>query len=721
MNNNQNQGYYGQPNNNQNQGYPYGQAPQGYPYNQPTNNQGYYNQPQNSGINIGQPNRQVSYPTQNYGQYPQMPNSVPTPPVKNKNRKKKIIIITIVVMLLIAVIVGCIFLFGNKKSESSNNKKHRDVSMNRTIMIYMVGSDLENFGSASAELNHIRPNNIDLENNHIVLIAGGSKVWGNDYIDPDETSTYQLKESGFEKVKKEELKNMGETKTLSDFLNYVYDNYPAKKYELIFWNHGAGINGVAYDDISQDLLTFSELQSALENSSFKEEKLDSILFMNSLLGNLELAGIVDAYANYMVASEEIAYSHPFIDKFKFLEEIEVEDGGLEFGKKFVDNLSSNNYLNANSKYYNTPTTYSIIDLSKVSQIETDLNNFIKKISVQNSYEQIALARSKTIQYGGESINYDMVDFYTLVSNLESLASTEAKQLMNSISSAVVYNYTSDQVSKGLSIYFPYNAATESYVEERIESLEELSNGNTSSYLTFIKDFDSYRRRNKSTTDFSNNVVNATSGNYSMTLNEEQKSKIVKSSYIIVKESTEGKFLPIYFSDNTTIDAEGNLVANFDGKILTALDTTTNETLPIVAYEQENGNLMTSIQLQKGDKSAIYDANAYIEIKNGEGKVGIAIQKNNNSQFQIELPIMSILTLENYQNLIFTNHDYKITSGNGDVLKNWQVSGNEHRVTALVNHYRLQKQDLDTSGKYYFAFKVTDLSNEVSYSKLAEIK
>lgn len=718
MNNNQNPGYYGQSNNNQNQGYPYGQSPQGYPYGQPANNLGYYNQPQNSGMNIGQPNRQVNYQAQNYGQYPQMPNSVPTAPQKNKNRKKKIIVITIVVLLLIAVIVGSILLFRNKNGETSKNKTHREVSMNRTIMIYMVGSDLENFGSASAELNHIRSNNIDLENNNIVLIAGGSKVWGNDYINPDETSTYQLKESGFEKVKKEELKNMGETKTLSDFLNYVYDNYPAKKYELIFWNHGAGIEGVAYDDISKDLLTFNELQSALENSAFKDEKLDSILFMNSLLGNLELAGIVDNYANYMIASEELAYSHPFIDKFKFLEEIEVEDGGLEFGKKFVDNLSSNNYLNANSKYYNTPTTYSIIDLSKISQIEADLNNFIKKINVQNSYEQIALARSKTMQYGGENTNYDMVDLYTLVSNLDSLASTEAKQLMSSINSAVVHNYTSDKVSKGLSIYFPYSA-TENYVEARIESLESLSSNNP--YLTFIRDFDSYRRRNRDTIDFSNNVVNATNGDYSMILNEEQKSKIVKSAYVIVKESTEGNFTPIYFSDNTTINTEGKLVANFDGKILMSLDTTTNEILPIVAYEQENGNLMTFIQLQKADKSAIYDANAYIEIKNGEGKVGIAIQKNNNSQFHVELPIMSILTLENYQNLIFTNHDYKITSGNGEVLKNWQSSGKDHRVSALVNHYQLLKQDLDINEKYYFAFKVTDLFNEVTYSKLVEIK
>lgn len=686
--------YWG-PNNNPNQGY--GQVPGNY---NPYNGQGYYNQPQ-SGMVIGQPNRQVVYPGQ--------PNvSSPQP----KKSKKKWIIMGIIFLLVIVMVVVGILLFTNKGNSQKKEKKHRDVSMNRTILIYMVGSDLETSGSASLELNHIRPNNIDLENNNILLIAGGSKKWNNDFIVPEETSIYQLKESGFEKVKQDDFKNMGEASTLTDFLTMAYNEYPSKKYELIFWNHGIGISGVAYDDLSEDALTFSELKTALENSPFKEEKLETVLFMNSLLGNIELASVLDDYANYMVASEELVYIHSFIDKFKFLEELETEDDGVAFGKKYIENLSNNNYLNSSSKYYHTPITYSIIDLSKIGKVEQDLESFAKKVSSKNDMEGLARARSKTVEYGGEDVSFDMVDLSNFVSNLESLAPTESKNLIDSIASAVVYNYSTDKVSKGLSVYFPYH---EKEIEKQIEGLEELPNKDN--YISLIQSFDDYRK-GKKLVELRSKTIETFLGSYRMELSEEEKNKIVESSYVIFKESSNGNFLPIYFSPNTSYE-NGKLIARFDGKVLAALDTTTNTMIPMLAYEQDNGKYMTKIQLQKMDKSDIVDANAYIEFQNDTGKLGFAIKKNKD-YLKIPLPMTSILTLENYQTLLFKNSDYKILGNDGEIVTEWK-SDKEYTINALVNHYRIQKVDIDKTEKYYFAFKVTDLWDNTSYSKLVEIK
>jgi len=560
-----------------------------------------------------------------------------------------------------------------------------------------------------------------LENNNIIMIAGGSKVWGNNYIDPNETSTYQLKENGFEKVKQDGVKNMGDANTLLDFLNYAYEFYPAKKYELIFWNHGSGIVGLESDDIYGDMLNFSELQMAFSKSPFKEEKLDSILFINCLLGNIELAGVIDDYADYMIASEEISYTHPFVDKFKFFEEITVEDNGFEFGKKFVDNLTSNNFLNANAKSYNTPTTYSIIDLSKISQVERDLNNFVKAINLNQDYEQIALSRSSMFQYGGEYLEFDMIDLSSFVSKLQALAPTEASKLISSLSEAIVYNYSLDSTSKGLSVYFPYNAEKKN-VDFQIKLLEELENSSANDYLAFIKNFDLYRRTKTSySMDLTNNKVNTLSGDFSMQLSEGQQKDFASASYIIVKESTKGNFTPIYFSDNTTLDSNGKLKANFDGKIVMALDTVSNQMLPIVAYEKQNGTYMTTIQLENTDKGISSNANAYISFQGGDGKIHLAVEKVDNEKLEMQLPDMSILTLENYQKLVFTNHDYAISNGNGGVSNKWTSSGEEHKVNALVNHYKIQKVDIDRTAKYYFAFKVRDLSNEITYSKLVEIK
>ena len=214
---------------------------------------------------------------------------------------------------------------------------------------------------------------------------------------------------------------MGDIKTLSNFLTTIYDDYPSKKYELIFWDHGMGALGLESDSLNNDILTLNELESALKLSPFgTDEKLDSILFINCLLGNIQLAGVIDDYANYMIASEEVSYASPMIDKFKFLENIEVSDTGYEFGKKFIDNLVNNTPIVEAAYYKNTPTTYSIIDLSKVAQLEKSLNNFANSINVNQSYSTLSLARSSLFQYGIEEPAYDMVDLYTFVSAIQNL-------------------------------------------------------------------------------------------------------------------------------------------------------------------------------------------------------------------------------------------------------------------------------------------------------------
>ena len=68
----------------------------------------------------------------------------------------------------------------------------------RTVMIYMVGSDLESDnGLASTDLDAI-DGNIALNNGlNVYLIAGGSKKWNNSYVDVSETSIFKLTNSGF--------------------------------------------------------------------------------------------------------------------------------------------------------------------------------------------------------------------------------------------------------------------------------------------------------------------------------------------------------------------------------------------------------------------------------------------------------------------------------------------------------------------------------------------
>ena len=89
--------------------------------------------------------------------------------VKKKNHLK----ISLYALIgILALLIGLIILFSFRKRDFST----------RTFMIYMVGSDLESKGSMGTyELEGIDPKLVDLENINVVLIAGGSSKWGNNY------------------------------------------------------------------------------------------------------------------------------------------------------------------------------------------------------------------------------------------------------------------------------------------------------------------------------------------------------------------------------------------------------------------------------------------------------------------------------------------------------------------------------------------------------------
>lgn len=60
--------------------------------------------------------------------------------------------------------------------------------------------------------------------------------------------------------------NMGDPETLTWFINYSAENYPADKYALIIWDHGGNWEGVCWDWTDEDYLTIKDLYEALLSS-----------------------------------------------------------------------------------------------------------------------------------------------------------------------------------------------------------------------------------------------------------------------------------------------------------------------------------------------------------------------------------------------------------------------------------------------------------------------
>ena len=366
---------------------------------------------------------------------------------------------------------------------------------NRTVMIYMVGSDLESTGGyATFDLYDIENANVDLENNNVLLMVGGSKKWHN-FVDSREIGLYKLSKDGFEKIKEYPLSTMGSSNQLSEFLRYSTNRYPAKNYDLIFWNHGLGSLGLEDDEISGDFLDIEELDIALKNSPFNNKNLELVVFNNCLSGNLEFATVMSNYADYMVGSEEIMYVGSVIDRLNFLGDIKIDDTGLEIGKYYVERSDNSMHSLNNSSYQQYDTTLSVIDLSKVGKLNKDLDNFIESVDLDNYYYNISKARMNLHTYAGEAdYMYDTVDLYELVEALAPYSTNRnsISELKSSISETIKYNSANNKHSNGLSIYFPYFGDS-NVVEAHLYYFDKLWSND---YLDFISGYYSISASNR---------------------------------------------------------------------------------------------------------------------------------------------------------------------------------------------------------------------------------
>lgn len=112
----------------------------------------------------------------------------------------------------------------------------------------------------------------------------------------------------FTAVPQQELgpSNMGEAATLRDFLVWGGQTFPANRYALLLWDHGAGWQGVAFDD-QPDHLTLPELETAVSQALSQTGigQLDLIAFDACLMSQLDVLQTLHATAAYAVASAEL--------------------------------------------------------------------------------------------------------------------------------------------------------------------------------------------------------------------------------------------------------------------------------------------------------------------------------------------------------------------------------------------------------------------------------
>ena len=336
-----------------------------------------------------------------------------------------------------------------------------------TVMLYMNGSDLEqNYAAAKDDLEEmeiaLKDSGLPEEKVRIVVEAGGTEQWQYGYMCGNEYARFCITSDGISDMQPMEARNMGDSDTLSDFLNFATETYPSEHYGIVFWNHGSGqINGFGCDlNYDNDSLTLTELKTAFENAD-RNTTFDFICFDACLMACVELTDILSVYTDCFVASQDYepqnGYDYSWLKVFG-----ELDESNASCGKTVGERI-----LSTYSKSYseNMRITLSLIDMSKYEYFRQSLSEFFSTLSTSNSvsYENLFFAVSdnrKAIQgFGrrGNGCESEFADLMNLIDVLKKFSDYDSynrvKNAFRDITAAQVYKgYTVKP--NGLNIYLP---------------------------------------------------------------------------------------------------------------------------------------------------------------------------------------------------------------------------------------------------------------------------
>jgi len=622
--------------------------------------------------------------------------------------------IIILILLSLVVLLLLVLVFTSNKKEELKDGSH-------TIMIYMVGSNLESdSGIASSDIASINPEEIDLEKIHVLLYTGGTEEWHN-FVSNEENAIYILEEDGFNKIETYDKLNMGDPSTLLEFLNYGYDNYNAQYYDLLFYDHGGAIDGAIYDDFSDDNLSLADMEIALKKSPFNEKnKLETVIFRTCLNGTYEVANLFSDYAKYLVASEEVSVGNSLSDVFKFINDISLTDTGVEVGEKFIN--SYENFIEEKiSIFVDIPVTYSLIDLSKIDSLSEELDKYIAGINLKESYNDIARLRNNLYQYGGDTDIYNTIDLYNFIIETSSYSSVSNENVLKILDETIIQNNTNLDESHGLSIYFPYKG-TEGYKKYFLEVYEDLDV--SENYKKFISQF--YNTQSSSTTASfnanSNKIETSDSNEIELELTDEQLKTFNSGSYIIFERDEEHPnfYAPIYSANDVVLD--GNILRTNIKNSLIKINTKDGEKY-IEAVKRVNGNtsnLTAFAILVNPSEGIIYNqrqsVNLHIVDKDNKLYFDYAISQSTNERIN-----GSIFDINDYEYVELFKFRYKILDDEGNYTTDWVGAPEYVGVAVTPDDYELKFASLNPNeGEYYCIFKIYDINHNVTFSKLIKV-
>ena len=374
-----------------------------------------------------------------------------------------------------------------------------------TIMVYMNGSDLEgDYGAATADLREMMDalRTAGQEENfpslHVVVEAGGSTRWELDEMDGVPYARFSLTEDGISSMEPMEIRNMGDADTLTDFVNYGVQSYPANHYGLILWNHGGGpVGGYGSDShFDGDGLSLEEIREALDHSVMADKAFDFVAFDACLMGSVEIADCLEGRAGYVIASPELepqdGYDYSWMTALGDSLPSDME-WGEAVGRSMVD---------AYDAYYasgTAPVAMSLLDMKEYPAFHEVFHQYVDGIPQElreELYRELGKDRMKMLafgsrQAGGSPELVDVLEFLDACQSVyqdESAFQTLKERMGKLVTDQWAKGYPGNP--SGLTIYLP--SGSNPYLSEDLETYD--TTGFCSAYRQLTDGYAAYLAR-----------------------------------------------------------------------------------------------------------------------------------------------------------------------------------------------------------------------------------
>ncbi|MBQ3425721.1 MAG: hypothetical protein IJH37_01080 [Clostridia bacterium] len=476
-------------------------------------------------------------------------------------------------ILAVSVISGCGDVVVQKEAS-----RRASTGESWTIMMYMCGSTLEENDGIAGEVLRSLP--CDLPQNVNVLVeTGGCRDWSIDDVDNEYPQYYIVQKNGLRLANQVSPASMGESSTLSNFIKWSAESYPADHYMAIIWDHGGGpLGGVAYDsNYGYDSLSVRELRSAFGSSGIY---MDLIVFDASLTATIDMAAAVSMYADYMVASEGVMpmSGWDYEDLFCTVSD-NPNSTGLQIGQEMCIAAAEK----ASEKEAEL-MSLAVVDLSKETMLSLAFDGVAQTLADATG-TAMTLGTLRTALSGLEPIGANtqwegysnIADIGELTSALEGDFGSPVTNLKNALSEAVVCKYTGKVRSGmgGLGFWYPFHRDGAEIAKYRdisgsaryIEYLEKTAIdvdvperaadlGSSGAFLEYM-------------TAAETNTISAAADIEGRLVMAASRPELITSAYVNIYkyDPKESKYIFLCSDHNTAYDeAAGGYVYSFDGKL-----------------------------------------------------------------------------------------------------------------------------------------------------------